>query len=298
MANPKSKFYPRTDLATECRAREGASLESFDGIDFTEENLNEITVSHLIISTDKASQIIGKPIGRYTTIGFTNPTIMTDEQIKDLENTLCLCIKNFIYRLVPNCRRVLAVGLGNSDVTADSIGPRCISSITVTRHLKEEEPEIFKRLCHLETSAVIPGVLGQTGFESAGLISSAVNLAKPDVVIVTDALAARCPSRLTCTIQLCDSGISPGSGIKNHRTPINRELLGVPVIAIGVPTVVDASTIIFTALENAGITELSPELEAELKKNQNFFVSPKDIDHSVKLLCSVISNAINSALSI
>lgn len=297
MINQQSKKYSRTDLATECRAREGAKLENLDGIDFDEEVLDHLTVSHLIISTKEASDIIGKPLGKYVTIGFINPHIMTDEQLKALENTLCGVIREFMYRLCPRCRSVLSVGLGNMDITADSIGPRCLSSITVTRHVKEHDPKLFERLCHLETSAVTPGVLGQTGFESAGLILSAVKLASPDLVVVIDALAAKSPDRLTCTIQLCDSGISPGSGVKNHRQAINQELLGIPVIAIGVPTVVDASSIIFDALEKSGIQKLSPELETELEKKRDFFVSPKDIDESVKILCSVISNAINSAMS-
>ncbi len=293
----QSKKYLRTDLATECRAREGARLEGLDGVDFNEEILDGVTVSHLIISTKKASEIIGKPIGKYVTLGFISPNIMTDEQLKALENTLCGVIREFMYRLCPRCRSVLSVGLGNMDITADSIGPRCLSSITVTRHVKEHNPKLFERLCHLETSALTPGVLAQTGFESAGLILSAVKLAKPDMVMVIDALAAGSPDRLTCTIQLCDSGISPGSGVKNHRPSINQELLEVPVIALGVPTVVDASAIIFDALEKSGIKELSPEFEAELEKKRDFFVSPKDIDESVKILCSVISNSINSALS-
>lgn len=295
--NKESNLYSRTDLAVECRARDGADFENMDGIAFQEERLDSITVSHLIISTSQAAGIIGKPIGKYVTIGFIHPNIMTDEQIQSLENTLCGVIREFIYRLCPHCHSVLAVGLGNIDITADSIGPRCISNITVTRHIKEALPDLFKKLCRFETSAIVPGVSGQTGFESSGLILSAVKIANPDLVIAIDALAARSPDRLTCTIQLCDSGIAPGSGVKNHRTAINKELLGIPVIALGVPTVVDSSTLIFDTLEKSGVEHISDELKNTLENNRNYYVSPKEIDAAVKILCPIISRALDSALS-
>jgi spore protease len=297
MPNNTTKNYFRTDLATECRAREGLKLKDAEGISIDEKNFDEITVSRLRINTKAASDSLGKPIGKYVTIGFPQPHIMTDRQLISLENILCDVLQEFIYQLSPNCHSVLTVGLGNMDITADSIGPRCISGITVTRHIKYHDPILFQKLCHMETSAIIPGVLGQTGFESASLILSAVEASKPDLVLVIDALAARSPERLSCTIQICDTGISPGSGVKNHRTALNQQYLKVPVIALGVPTVVDAATIIFDTLQKSQMTNLSPSIQNELDKSKDFFVSPKEIDAQVKILCPVISRAIDQALS-
>ena len=192
---------------------------------------------------------------------------------------------------------VLVAGLGNSDITADAIGPLTIKNLTVTRHLREMEPKIYSSLGFCEIAALSPGVLGQTGIETVELIRGAVQNCTPDIVIVIDALAARSCERLAATVQISDAGIRPGSGIGNMRMAINTETLGVPVISVGIPTVVNSSTLVYEALNRAGIKEYSQELQEVLENGRSFFVTPKESDIITKQLSLLLSDALSMAFT-
>ena len=192
---------------------------------------------------------------------------------------------------------VLVAGLGNIHMTPDAIGPRTVGRLTVTRHLRSWDEGLFAALGCCELSALAPGVLGQTGMESGELIRAAVELVHPRLLLAVDALAARSCARLTSTIQLSDQGIAPGAGIGNHRMAITQETMGCPVISLGVPTVVDSSTLVLDALERAGmaVDTLPTELAEVLEGGRSFIVTPRDCDEMTDLTCRLLARGINLA---
>ena len=200
---------------------------------------------------------------------------------------------------------MLVVGLGNRDVTADALGPNVADNITITRHMMKEygKAAFNKNKVHM-VSALTPGVMAKTGMESQEIIKGVVERTKPDVVVVIDALAARSTRRLNRTIQVTNTGIHPGSGVGNHRNAITREALGVPVIAIGVPTVVDAATIVSDAFEKMmrlsgeEPLDIQDELLSGLGELYNMYVTGKDVDYEIKQISHIICNALNGAFEI
>lgn len=196
--------------------------------------------------------------------------------------------------------RILAVGLGNADMTPDAIGPGTVRRLTVTRHLKELNLGLYTALGCCELAALSPGVMGQTGMESGELVKCAVELISPHLVVAVDALAARSCDRLASTIQLSDRGIAPGSGIGNRRMAIDEAALGCPVLAMGVPTVVDSATLVWDTLEKAGMNaEALPEaLTRILRKGRSFIVAPRDSDQMVELTCRLLARALDEAFGV
>ncbi len=294
------KNYIRTDLADECRARAGIKDVDESGIEFSESIENGITVSRLHIKSSHGEKALGKPQGNYITIGFKDVWLLGNEDMENLQSCISSAIRDMIKTVsfkIPE--KVLIVGLGNRSLTCDAVGPLAAELVTVTRHLFHENNEIFQKLSHPVTCVISPGVWGNTGIESSELIKSAIEISSPDLVILIDALAARSPERLTRTVQLCNTGISPGAGVGNSRGKLDRESLGVPVIALGVPTVVDSSTLIYDALEKAGINEdnIPSALNGILQNGESFFVCTKECDTAVKELSKIISYAIDDALS-
>lgn len=195
----------------------------------------------------------------------------------------------------------MVVGLGNRDVTADALGPNVVDNLVITRHMmKEYGKAAFDKKKVYMVSGLVPGVMAKTGMESQEIIKGVVEKTKPDVVIVVDALAARSTRRLNRTIQVTNTGIHPGSGVGNHRNAITEEALGVPVIAIGVPTVVDAATIVSDAFEKmmrqAGEEplDIQDELHAGLGELYNMYVTGKDVDFEIKQISHIICNALNN----
>ncbi len=280
----------RTDLASE--AKEAANIENIRGISYRETELHGVAVSDMKISSEEGSSIIGKPVGRYITVECKKSWLLSDEEKENVISALT----DYIIELIPKGEKtVLVVGLGNRDITPDSLGPRTVDSLIVTRHVKEFDRKLFDSIGQEEVAAVAPGVVGQTGIETLELIRGAVERVKPDVVIAVDALAARSVDRLGSTLQLSDTGISPGSGIGNRRREINRTSIGVPVIAIGVPTVVDSSTLVYDALSKAGIEDIDDPLKKVLENGRSFFVSLKESDVAVAESASLISSALNRA---
>ena len=196
--------------------------------------------------------------------------------------------------IIPNVDKeqsVLIVGLGNRDVTADALGPNVADNLLITRHVvKEYGKAAYNKSRMNMVSSIVPGVMAKTGMESAEIIKGVVEQTKPTVIIVVDALAARSTKRLNRTIQITNTGIHPGSGVGNHRNALTQESLQVPVIAIGVPTVVDAATIVNDALAD--------KAQVNLTELNNMYVTSKDVDYQIKQISHILCDAINEALEL
>ena len=202
-----------------------------------------------------------------------------------------------LWRAAPGAKTVLVAGLGNRRITADAVGPETVDRITVTKHLQTLDPSLFRQVGQLAVAALAPGVLGDTGVEAAELVAQAAQAVKPDAVIAVDALAARNVDRLGRTVQLSDCGISPGSGVGNRRMALTKSTLGVPVIALGVPMVVNSSTLVRDALSEAGLEDISPALRAVLENGKSFFVTPKESDAAVEAFSEIMAMALDMALA-
>lgn len=290
--------YTRSDLACEsCSGKEELSRRD----EYTETSENGFEVIRLVIREEATARELGKPRGTYVTVHSGKIWQMEDDRMEELSALLAREIRGLLEsvtgKAVDRNFGVLVAGLGNSDITPDAVGPLSIKQIQVTRHIKDELPEYFDAFGRSQVSALSPGVLGQTGIETVELIRGAVENAAPDAVVAIDALVARSCERLSATVQISDSGINPGSGIGNNRKSICRDTVGVPVIAVGIPTVVDSSTLVYDALEKAGIDEISDELREVLENGRGFFVSPKESDIITKKVAEVLANALDIAFS-
>lgn len=278
----------RTDLALEARELAG---ECLCGVDYCVKNEDGIEIEKLVVKTDKASRLLKKPKGTYITMELPP---LTDD-FKDTDNRLVV-IANEISALIPVNGLVLVAGLGNIDITPDALGPKVANRVLATRHITGEIAR-STGLDKLRPVAVLKtGVTGQTGIETGEHLYSVVKRIKPTAIIVIDALASRRLERLGCTLQISDTGISPGSGVGNHRTKINNETMGVPVIAIGVPTVVDAVTLATDLLK---ITDEKDSVSLTQKvspKGTTMVVTPKEIDLLISRAAKLVSLSINFAL--
>ncbi len=281
-------FSVRTDLALENREiyKEAAKNEDeIPGINATFDTSEEgISITRVSIFSEEGSNALGKPIGEYITI---ESPFMNDEVI-EFDEKITKKVSEFIKELGHLTPKdgVLVVGLGNSDVTPDALGPKTIDNLTITRHLLEYSPDLLPGNSR-PVSAIVPGVLGTTGIDTCDIIKGIVEKTTPNLVIVIDALAAKEASRVSKTIQLSNAGIVPGAGVKNNRNKISKETLGVPVIAIGVPTVVSAHSLINEATKN----------KVELEENKfDFMVTPNTIDDMITTLSRLLADGINQAL--
>ena len=288
--------YIRTDMASECHSEH--SGKELSGLNIREEKMSGFDVSYLDITDKETEDILKKPKGRYVTINIGKIWLETDKRRDDAVSLIGNELHSLISSLCGKAESALVVGLGNRYIISDAIGPMTVKGLIVNRHIKEHDPILFKKFGSLPLSAIAPGVTGQTGIEALDIVKGAVSAVEPSVVIVIDALAARDVERLGTTVQLSNTGIAPGSGIGNRRRAIDKNTLGVPVISIGVPTVVDSSTLVFGMLEKAGINELSPSLESELNNGRSFFVTLKDTDTVINEMSSLISDAVHFAVSI
>ncbi len=293
------KRFIRSDLACEA----GCDLSNIDGTEYSKSDTGICTVEALTIKTEKAALELGHAMGTYVTVTSERLWLLSDEAIGMISDVIAKSIKKMICELcgidgITSDTSILAVGLGNRSITADALGPQAVDLLTVTRHLKELNEALFEDVGMCQLSALTPSVLGKTGIESAELIRSAVESVSPNAIIVIDALAAGSVERLATTIQISDTGINPGAGIGNIRTQISREALGVPVIALGIPTVVDSSTLVSDALIRSSITELDDETLSRLENNRSFYVTPKETDLITERSAKLLSDAINQALVI
>ncbi len=289
----------RTDLAIEICENLKRNNSSPPGIECNKYVFGPLSVEEVIISNNEGQRLSGKPMGTYTTIGAGR--IWLDDRKTFQEKLLSfskLLEKKFSFA-ESSSQSVLIAGLGNESITADAIGPIAVKNLIVTRHIRKERPLIFEDLGLFDVCAITPGVLGQTGIESADIIKSIVKKIKPGLLVVIDALASRDLTRLVNTIQLCDSGIRPGSGVGNKRPGLLPEKLGIPVLSIGVPTVVDAATLAADAIKAfSGKDADSEEIRKAWSQNQlNFFVTPKETDQIIRVMGSFIGYALNLALN-
>lgn len=304
----------RTDLACERRDiyKKVNGLEEVEGIE-TEQKGDEIKINTVKIINEKGEQAIGKPIGTYITIDIKNFKIADEDKIQKASEAVTEELKKLIDEHSAKADDILVVGLGNRFVTPDSLGPKVITEIEITRHLLKYAPQYLEPNTR-PVSAVSPGVLGTTGIETFEIVKGIVDNIKPKLLIVIDALASRSIERISSTIQIADTGIVPGSGVENARKTLNKESLGIPVIALGIPTVVDLSTIIDEGLD-LFITKLQEKAESndylnKLKEKDNYeeikeiltpndynmIVTPKEIDDLIEKMKDVIARGINFAV--
>ena len=318
------KYNIRTDLALEEKERFESDQVEVQGVVLEEEydKEREIRVTTVRIETENGAKTMGKPVGTYLTIEAPNLSSPDEGIHREVSEELAKYLIEVMEKIIPESehdKEVLVIGLGNRQSTPDALGPYVADNLNVTRHIvKEYGKYAAPEEMNCVVSAIVPGVMAQTGMETAEIIKGVVRETKPDLLIVIDALAARNSRRLNRTIQIADTGINPGSGVGNYRNAITKETIGVPVIAIGVPTVVDAVTIVSDTMENLlSALETSESLkgvglvlggysEAEkyelikelIAPNLNsMFMTPKDIDETVKRLSYTISEGLNLAFS-
>ena len=262
----------RTDLASEVVQRpENASLA---GLELNEERICGCRVTAVKINGGEASKVLCKPIGNYLTLELDEYIRRRENSFSDAANALSQLMRRF--EEIQNAQSFLVACLGNRAITPDAVGPEVSDSLIVTRHLKQSLPQEFAALSSV--AVLRTGVLGTTGIESAQSLKALCGLVQPDCVIAVDALASGELDRLCRNVQICDSGIAPGSGVGNDRAELNRESLGVPVIAVGVPTVIDAAA--FCADESAA----------------GLFVTPRNIDELVRSVSKLVAYGLNLAL--
>ncbi len=293
----KNSSYIRTDLATESPIIE--KEQTVEGISVSIEKNDKSEISIIDVLNTEGEKQLGKPMGTYITVSFGKVWNLLDNDFNSIINTVSEKIRQLTNKHLQNKQNytILVAGLGNRYITPDAIGPLTVKGITVTRHIKDYDKNLFKMLEKQSIAAISPGVLGQTGIETYELIKSASDSISPDLIIVVDALASKSVDRLATTIQICDTGIAPGSGIGNKRKAINQNTLGVPVIAIGVPTMVSSSTLVYDALEKAEVYDISDELTEVLENGKSFFVTLNESDTVVSSLSNIISKSINNAFS-
>ena len=329
------KYTIRTDLAMEQKERFESDHVEVSGVVLEEEydEEREIKITTVRIETENGAKMMGKPVGTYLTLEVPDMASADDGYHREISETLAGFLEKYVENEESKNRNagnenghpkkkgysILTVGLGNREVTPDALGPYVVDQLHITRHMVQEYGRyaVEKEESRI-VSAVVPGVMAQTGMETAEIVQGIVKETKPDMILVIDALAARSSKRLNRTIQISDAGIHPGAGVGNHRSVITKETMGIPVIAIGVPTVVDAATIVNDTMENfIAALETSENLKGvgvvlqgynsaekyELVKEliaphlNGMFVTPKDIDETIRRISYTVSEALNLLFS-
>ncbi len=302
----------RTDLAIEAHRDAQKASRRLSGVRADERTEDGITISEVVVETPEGAEAVGKPVGRYVTF--------ESRQLRRHDREHAAAVGKHLSRVLVDMlpageglSEALVVGLGNWQATPDALGPRVVSRLLVTRHLRSVVPAEVQRNMR-PVAALAPGVLGITGIETGEMVRAVVDRLQPGFVIAIDALAARSVERIASTIQVADTGIQPGSGVGNHRAALNRETLGVPVLAIGVPTVVHAITIARDTIQGL-IEELKEDVQFyevldELYDKQrdaliahvlgesvgDLMVTPKEIDAQIEDLSRLIAGALNTSL--
>lgn len=314
------RYSIRTDLALEEKERFESDHVEVPGVVLEEsyDTEHEIRITKVKIETENGAKIMEKPVGTYLTLEAPNLAVPDEDYHREVSKQIAAYLAELIAELKLPCRQelsVLIVGLGNRQVTPDSLGPEVVDHLVVTRHIVKEYGKYAMGMESAnQISAIVPGVMGQTGMETVEIVKGVVDQIKPDLVLAVDALAARNTRRLHRTIQIADTGIHPGTGIGNRRGGLTKETIGVPVIGIGVPTVVDAATIVSDTMENLmrsmeeskllkGVGEVlktyNDAEKYELVKKMisphlnGMFVTPKDVDEMIRQISFTISEAMN-----
>lgn len=287
----------RTDLATEIH-ESNKEDNRINGVIVKTERKQNCIISEICINSEEGAHVMGKPIGKYISIETSQCINMEESEIEKVIEVLCEQLKK-MNRIMcgSDCPSpVMVAGIGNRNITSDSVGPKTVEQLNITSHIKKyfpKESDTMGSLC-----AIIPGVMAQTGMETGDIIKGICNNANPQLVIVIDALASRSMDRINATFQLSETGICPGSGLGNERKRIDEEFLGVPVMSIGVPTVVEARTIVFESISQ--FMDKSGDGEAnrifsklDLGDVSDKYVTTKNIDEEVICISRIISEAIN-----
>ena len=314
-------WFPRTDLAIEISNTlklNQAEDYQIPGVkvhtDYKESC--DMTITHVSIENESGEEHMGKPKGDYITIECSSIKENNPDAHKEVIAAVAQSLTFVLPKNLSKTLNVLVIGLGNRFATPDTLGPKVANKVLVTRHINLKTPDsIDDSVCHL--SSLAPGVMGLTGIETVEIISGVAEKIKPDCIIAIDALAARSASRINSTIQITNTGISPGAGVGNSRKQLNEQTVGCPVVAIGVPTVVDTATLVTDALnqlienmlkqaEHSQLYDMLKELSEQEKYHLiretlfpqigDLFVTPKEIDEVIEYLTSIIANAINIAV--
>lgn len=271
----------RTDLALE--RHEIIKDDKPKGVKSSEREEAGVTITKITVTDENGAKALGKPVGTYITAEI--PSLVNRSPV---DEELIEVIAVELRSLLPDSGTILVVGLGNTEITPDAVGPESISMLLATRHISKELSKSVGLGNLRAVAGFTPGVLGRTGVETAESVKGMVEAVKPSAVIAVDALAARRLSRLGNTIQMSDTGITPGSGVGNARNAINKEFVGVPVISMGIPTVVDAQTLVNDLTDD--------KKEISKKENKEMIITPREIDLVVQRSSRIIGLSINKAL--
>lgn len=307
----------RTDLASERRDiyQKANQVEGeIDGIESEKEEIDEnLKVERVKITNENGAKAIGKPVGNYITIDIQKLKIAQEEEIKKASEVLSKELRKIIDSHIDKQGEILVVGLGNIYVTPDALGPKVINNIEVTRHIINYLPQYVEEGTRM-VSAISPGVLGTTGIETVEILKGIVDNIHPKLVIVIDALASRSIERISSTVQISDTGIVPGAGVGNTRSEISQKTLGIPVVAIGIPTVVETAVLVNDCLDlfiqklqdeaksNDYLNKLKEEdnyaeiKEALVPNDYNLIVTPKEIDDLIENMSDIVAQGINASV--
>ena len=300
----------RTDLAVERRdlfKKANDISEDIDGIESEEKQISDtIHVYKVIVKDENGEKAIQKPIGNYVTIDVKKMKNIQEDEKEKIAYTISSELQQLIKGLIVKKDEILVVGLGNLYSTPDSLGPKVIQNIDITRHIFKYLPQYISDEDR-EVSAIAPGVLGSTGIETQEILKGIVDNIKPKLIIAIDSLASKSTERISSSVQISDTGIVPGSGVENKRKELSKETLGIPVIAIGIPTVLDLATIITEGLdifierlqEKAMSNEYLNDLRLKDNYNEvrealnigdfNMIVTPKEIDELIENMTEIVA---------
>lgn len=269
------------------------NMSSIDGIEITEEKFDEFKITQVNVLNQNGADAIDKKIGKYITFEMDNVKYL------DNKNKVILKLNEYLKELINTNEPVMVVGLGNLYVTPDALGSKVVNSIEVTRHILKLAKEMIDSNTR-EVSAICPGVMGNTGIQTSEIISSVSNIVKPKYIIVIDSLMSKSIKRVGASIQLSNTGITPGSGITGFNSAIDKESTGATVISLGVPMVVDMATITNDTLSKIENNEDEQGERyykiANILDTENYIVTPKDIDELIQIMSEIISESINKAM--
>ena len=305
----------RTDMALERNEmyKQQNKLQQIDGVEIENDRRNDVEISRIKILNETGEKALNKPIGNYITLDVKKIKLADEERLEEIAKIVADELRDTIGEHAKNTDDIMIVGLGNLYVTPDALGPKVVPEIEVTRHILEYMPKAMPEDTR-PVSAISPGVLGITGIETMEILKGVVDNVKPKLLIVIDALASRSIDRISSTIQISDTGIVPGAGVGNKRSEISKETLGIPVIAIGIPTVVETAVLVNDCL-NLFITKLQEESKSneylnQLKEQDNYdeikeslipgdfnlIVTPKEIDDLIENMTEVVAKGINMSM--
>ena len=289
----------RTDMAIERRdlyKKANKMEEEIGGIECEEEKIDDIVITRVKITNEEGEKALAKPIGNYITIDTKKIHNIPEEKENKIIDVFSKELINIIDKHVKKEEEILVVGLGNLYATPDALGSKVVENVEITRHVKLYLPNAIDKNVR-SISAFTPGVLGLTGIETLEVVKGIVDNIKPKLVIAIDSLCSKNIERINKSIQICDTGIVPGGGVGNRREELSKETLNVPVIAVGVPTVLDAATIVLEALNVCEVTFDEEDIISKMKLNNfNFIVTPKEIDELIDNMSMIVSEGINKAV--